>query len=195
MAHSVDNLQRIGVKFFLSEAPDPEKVIGVFHRWIQNGSVDGMLIDVADYSHVEQGPGVLLVGHEGNYAVDWTRNRPGVVYYRKQPLEGDLGERLRTVCETALQAAELLEDESDLGAGAKLRGDEVQIFANDRLLAPNDAGTQSAFQPALDGLLDRLFNGSSRQLCRDEDPKERFNMDVKAETGAAAAALRARLND
>ncbi len=193
MSHNVENLQRIGVKFFLANAPDPETIIPVFHRWIQNGSVDGLLIDVADYAHVQQGPGVVLVAHEGNYAVDSTGSRPGVLYYRKQPLEGDLSQRLASVCATALRAAELLENEAELNGVGKLCGDEVQIFANDRLLAPNDGETQAAFQPVLDGVLDRLFGGGTREICRDETPRERFNVNVKAASGASAGALLARL--
>jgi hypothetical protein len=189
MSHSIHELQRIGVKFFLADAPDLGKIIPVFHRWIQNGSVDGLLIDVADYSHVPRGPGVLLIGHEGNYSVDLTGDRPGVLYSRKKPVDGGLAQRLNAVCATALRAAALLEDE-----GLRLRGDELQVVANDRLLAPNDGETHSAFQPVLDSLLDLLFDGSARQLCRDEDPRERFNIDVKAEKGADAATLLARLH-
>ena len=192
MGHSVEGLQRIGVKMFLAGTPPLAAVIPVFHRWIQKGSVDGMLIDVADYSHVPEGPGVVLVAHEGNYAIDLGGGRPGVLYYRKQPLAGDLGERLRGVCAMALQAAALLEKEPSLD-GARVRGDELQIVANDRLLAPNDAETEAAFRGALDGLLDRMFDGAARQLCRDEDPRERFNVDVKADRGADAATLLQRL--
>ncbi len=193
MSHSVESLQRIGVKFFLAEAPAPDLIIPIFHRWIQNGSVEGLLIDVADYSHVPQGPGILLVAHEGNYAIDLAGDRPGVLYYRKQPLDGDLPQRLGAVCAMSLRAAELLENESSLNGTGKIRGDEVQIFGNDRLLAPNDASTQAAFEPALDALLERLYQGGARQLCRDENPRERFNIDVKAEKGATAATLLARL--
>lgn len=188
----VDGLQRIGVKFYLSETPPLDAVIPVFHRWIQTAAVEGMLIDIADYSHVPDGPGVMLIAHEGNYAVDLNGGRPGVLYYRKQALAGDLDQRVRAVCAAALRAAALLEGEASLG-GVKLRGDELQIFANDRLLAPNDGATEAAFSPVLTGLLDRLYAGAPRQLCRDQDPRRRFNVDVKAERGADAATLLQRL--
>ncbi len=191
MGHSIEGLQRIGVKVFLTETPSLDEMIPLFHRWIQNSAVEGLLIDVADYSHVPDGPGVLLVGHEGNYALDMSGGRPGVLYYRKQPVEGDLAQRLRSVCATALRAADLLE--RDEAVAAAIRGDEMQIFANDRLAAPNDAATESAFQPVLDGLLDQLFAGSQRALCRNQDPGERFNMDVKVEKRADAATLLGRI--
>jgi len=192
MSHPIEDLQRISVKFPLAAGCEPELggVIPVFHRWIQDRAVDGMLIDVADYAHVPQGPGVMLIAHEGNYAIDLDRGRFGVLYARKQPLEGDLEQRLAAVCSAALRAAELLAGE---GEQFRIAGDQIEIAANDRLLAPNDGATDSAFRPVLDRLLDRLFDGSDRELCRDEDPRERFNLHVKASSGADAATLRQRL--
>lgn len=193
MAHEVQELHRIGVKVFITETPPLSDIIPVFHRWIQQSAVDGLLIDVADYSHVPQGPGVMLIGHEGNYAVDLGGGRPGVLYYRKRPLDGDLGERLRAVCATALRAAALLEGEATLNGTVRVRGDELQVIANDRLLAPNDAATEASFRPALDGLLDTVYAGAPYQLCRDQDPRRRFNVDVKSERGADTATLLSRL--
>ena len=194
MPHSIDRLQRIGVKFFLAgEPPELSKIVAAFHRWIQARSVDGLLIDVGDYAHVPDGPGVILIAHEGTYAVDLTDRRPGILYYRKQPLEGDLHQRLTSVAANALRAAKLLVEDDEVGAAARIAGDALQVFANDRLLAPNDAESDAAFRPVLDRFLDKLFAGASRQLCRDEDRRVRLNFDVKAEGGADAAILLGRL--
>ncbi len=67
----VANLQRIVLKIFLDEESvlEPSDVIPVFHPWIQTQAVDGLLIDVADYSHMATGPCVLLVAHEGHYVL------------------------------------------------------------------------------------------------------------------------------
>lgn len=40
-----------------------------FHDWIRLGWLDDILVDVADYGHVTQGPGVILIGHRCNYQV------------------------------------------------------------------------------------------------------------------------------
>ena len=60
----------------------------LLHRWIQiAGSGCGkwtIAIDVADYTHLPDGPSVLLVGHEGNYALDCRDGRQGLYYYRKR---------------------------------------------------------------------------------------------------------------
>jgi len=73
---------RIKIKYFVQE---PENVdlpafVPLFHRWIQNQSGDDLLIDVADYKHVPNGPGVLLMGHQADYALDMSQGRPGLIY-------------------------------------------------------------------------------------------------------------------
>ena len=107
----VEGLHRFGLKLFVDAdaVVSPHAYIPVFHRWIQTGSVDGLLIDVADYSNLADGPRVLLVAHEGNYAIDDSGGRPGLVYTRKQPLDGPFADRLDTVSRTLLGAARLLE--------------------------------------------------------------------------------------
>ena len=82
-------IYRLGAKAYLV---DPEGIdfggfIEVFNRWIQDQPIAGhLLIDVHDYRHVQHGPGVLLVGHQGSFSLDFGEGRPGLVYYRKQPL-------------------------------------------------------------------------------------------------------------
>ena len=61
----------------------------MFHSWIQEQVGEGLLLDVADYRHVHEGPGVILIGYEGNYSVDNTDNRLGVRYNRKAALDGN----------------------------------------------------------------------------------------------------------
>ena len=39
----------------------------VYHRFIQRGLVEGFIIDVADYRHVPNGPGMMLVGQDVEY--------------------------------------------------------------------------------------------------------------------------------
>ena len=45
------------------------KVITTFQEWIAARTLDDILIDVADYSHVPGGPGVVLIGYDYNYSV------------------------------------------------------------------------------------------------------------------------------
>ncbi|HEU5334140.1 MAG TPA: rhodanese-like domain-containing protein [Actinocrinis sp.] len=58
----------------LAVAADPagalDPAVGVFHRFIQRSLVEGRLLDVADYRHVPNGPGVLLVGQDVDYGIN-----------------------------------------------------------------------------------------------------------------------------
>jgi hypothetical protein len=195
MSNEVSELQRIGCKIFFdpSVSIELDKVVPIFHRWIQSSAVEGMLIDVADYAHVPQGPGILLVAHEGNYAVDIGGGRPGMLYYSKQPIAGDVAQRLRRVCALALRAAVLLEGEASLNGAARVSGTALRLFANDRLRAPNSEATMAALRPAVDALLADLYPGMSCECSGAADPRERFTLDIKAPHPVAAATLLSRL--
>lgn len=189
-------LHKLGVKFFVQ---DPTQVgflefIPIFHRWIQNKALDDLLIDVADYSHVHAGPGILLVAHEGNYGIDETGNRRGLLYYSKHPLQGDLTERLATVCRKTLKACQLLEREPELEGRIKFRGEELQLFANDRLAAPNTDETFAEVEPVVTEFLTKLYSGEECRLNREPDPKERFSVTVKAPAPVEVGILLDRLS-
>ena len=85
---------RISVKFYFEDlSVDVEEFIPVFHRWIRENVVPNeLLLDVADYKHIVDGPAILLVGHEADYVVDLTGGKPGFQYVRKRDLGADLSE-------------------------------------------------------------------------------------------------------
>src|SRR5262245_39679508 len=176
------DLHKFGIKFFAADAEgiDVLKLIPMYHRWIQQKLLEDLLIDVADYSHVPAGPGVMLIAHEGNYALDETGHQRGVLYYSKQPLAGELPERLTRVASKALKAAQLMRGEAELAGELKLPGNALQFFANDRLAAPNTSATWAALEPALRTFLDRLYGGAPYALEREADPKERLSVQVRA---------------
>src|SRR5690606_5668475 len=92
---------------------DAEKFVPVFHRWIRDDVLDELVIDVADYTHVPEGPGVVLVGHGSDYYVDLAENRPGLLYSRKRDLpEG--ANLIDDALRRALNAVRLLEEEAGL---------------------------------------------------------------------------------
>ena len=78
-------MEHVNIKIFAADSPSVRfaDAIPVFHRWIQSRDLPELLIDVADYSHVPAGPGVVLIGLEANYALDNAHNRPGLLYVRK----------------------------------------------------------------------------------------------------------------
>lgn len=189
------DLHKIGVKFFTTEGDGIGLVefIPVFHRWIQQRALDDLLIDVADYSHVHAGPGTMLIAHEGNYGVDETGSRRGLLYYSKRTLDGDLATRLAIVCRKALRACWLLEQDDDLRGRIRFGGGEIQVIANDRLVAPNTDTTYEALRPALDTLLAKLYPGATPEIARESDPKERFCVTVRIAENVGVATLLERL--
>lgn len=173
------NVQHINLKFFIAnpEAVKLEEFGAVFNTWIQRRVTPELLIDVADYLHVHNGPGILLIGHEADYSLDNRLGRLGLLYNRKAQLEGTMQEKLAQAASAALTAARLLENEN----GLKIHGQEVQLTVNDRLLVPNTAETFAALEPDLRAFFDRLYNGTEYSLTyASTDPRERFTLDVKA---------------
>lgn len=188
-------VQRIALKLFLDDtaALPPRDVIPVFHRWIQTRAVDGLLIDVADYTHLPTGPQVLLVGHEGRYVLDRGDDRPGLQYVRTQPLEGRLETRLRTVAAMLLRGARLLEEDGTLPGPVRFRRDEIDWVANDRLLAPNTPETLSAVRPAFEAFLGTLSGGAPWTLTPRTGPGTRFGIHARTAAGALLETLERRL--
>jgi len=191
------DLQKIGMKFFAGDGNTISLVdfIPVFHRWIQGDALGHLLIDVADYSHVHDGPGIVLVAHEGNYAVDETGGRRGMVYYSKREPAEDIQKCLAVVCRRVLRACRLLEQEESLGGPLKFSGNEVQIFANDRLIAPNTDQTMKILEPALTAFLDGLFPDNPYRLEQEKDPNERFSVSIRAAEPVTIATLLARIGE
>jgi len=183
------DLHRIQLKFYLNPPAhlSPEEAFRAFSAWIPV-TPDQTLVDVADYSHLPDGPLTVLVGHQANYTLDHSDHRLGLVYARKQPLEGGL---LQALAE-ALKACRRLEQEPELEGRVSFAGSEFLLVANDRLRAPNTEATHQALAPQLDAALARLYGGPAA-LSRDPDPKRRFNLLVRTEASFAVADLLHRL--
>ena len=171
-------LQHINVKL-LVEHPDKvdlQAVVPVFHSWIQGQIFDELLLDVADYSHVPEGPGVVLIGHEADYALDNTDGRLGVRYSRKAPLAGSNRDRLVQATQAALKAARRLQQDLKL----HFKGRDIEIVVNDRLLAPNTDETRRAVEPDLRGFLGQLFIGAEYSLEYRSEPRRLFGVSARA---------------
>ena len=137
------NLQHVNVRIFVDGdlQIDLERVIEVFHEWVAAQSVDEMMIDVVDYRHVPAGPGVVMVGHEADYALDETGNRPALRYNRKAPLAGSNVDRFIQAYRAASKLCSRLESQFD---GLKFSRLEFELAVNDRALAPNTDESRDA---------------------------------------------------
>ena len=181
MGYDAAALHRFSLKLFAdpASAGAPSTIIPVFHQWIQEHAVPGLLIDVADYTHLVDGPSVLLVAHEANYALDETGGRPGLSYTRKQPLDGTFGERLATAAVALITAARRLEQDTSrmTGGGVTFSGNEMEFVVNDRLAAPRSADTESALRTELAAFGARLFDGADVEVQPLDDPA-RFGLSL-----------------
>jgi hypothetical protein len=167
-------VQHINLKIFIEnpEAIDLADAVGVFHRWIKDGVCPEMLIDVADYLHVPGGPGILLIGHEANYSLDDRESRPGLLYNRKAALDGTFQSRLAQAHEAALAACDGLERDPAFGGKLKFNRNALEMFVNDRLLAPNSEETWQALEPEL------KKHFPDAEIVRQGEPRDLFRVVI-----------------
>jgi hypothetical protein len=183
--------RRIALKLFATR-PIPrgelQRFIAVFHGFIQNASVPGLLIDVADYAHVPDGPGVILIGHDVDYGVDLAGGRTGLLTTRKHVGYEGLAELFRDALAKALAAARALE--ADDHAAIQFATDQLEIAFPDRLAAPN---TPAAFELASKELLSvaRAVFGESARLANAaaNDPRRMLTLELAGDGGDLAALL------
>lgn len=143
---------RLGIKVLAADSAGVriKDFVSIFHTWIQKQCVeDHLLIDVHDYSHIHHGPGILLVGHEGNFSTDMGEGKLGLAYFRKQPVGHTFEDAVHASLRAAHHAASLIEEEPALEGKLRFRKDELLLICNDRLLTPNDSATFEALQPVL----------------------------------------------
>ena len=138
--------QRIAVKLFPTTRPDDDLDLApftpLFHQFIQQSSVPGLLVDVADYAHVPNGPGIILIGHEVDYAIDSVGGRTGLLVVRKRCGESPLAETVRDALSKAIHCAQAIEQDGRTGLAFGAAEIELQVF--DRLQTPNDESTFEA---------------------------------------------------
>jgi hypothetical protein len=172
-------LQKINVKVF-TEEPNPVPLtdfIDVFHGWIQ--ATDGVYHDVADYSHMRAGPGIVLVADDANVSIDETDHRRGLLYSQKRKLSGSNLEKLTTVLRFALENCQRLEQEPALRGKLRFAGNQVQILVNDRLVAPNTLEAFEKVRPEIDFLARCLYASTNFTLsCNAKDPRQRLGVTI-----------------
>jgi hypothetical protein len=173
-------LQKLNVKFFV-EQPNSlalTEFIEIFHRWIQ--ASEGAYHDVADYSHMHAGPGIVLVSQDAHISIDESGNRRGLLFSQKSRLNGTNQEKLRQVIQAALQNCRSLEAEPGLKGKLRFAANEAVLSVNDRLLAANSEASFEAIQNDVRTVAAQLFGGAAVQMERDGDPRQRLNVHIKA---------------
>ena len=184
------------MKFFAQNADaDLEAVIPVFHEWIREHTVEGVLVDVADYSHVPGGPGVCLIGHEGDYYLDASEGPLGLLYNSKRPAnpESDAAV-LRNAFRLALKACQLLQDDKSLKGALSFDVTKARVVINDRLQAPNTPETLDKYKADLESVGKEVFGGDVSLTAAADDPRDRFSVDIAGGDGNDLSALLSRVS-
>jgi hypothetical protein len=177
-------MQHVNIKIFAKQGQnvDVADAIPVFHRWIQRRDLPELLIDVADYSHVPAGPGVLLIAHEANYSLDYTRDQLGLLYNRKAVGSGNAQEQLRQAYDAALTACGRLEQEPEFAGALRFDPAHLEIVFNDRLLHPNTDESWREVQPDTQRFFDGIFGAGQYSLERQGEPRERLRAVIRGGT-------------
>ena len=174
------DLQKFGIKlFFQPNGSYPSRdFIPELHRWIQNDSIpQHMLIDVVDYSHIPDGPGIMLIAHEGQFSFDLENNQPGVFYLRKTKLNGNFDERIHSVLNTAVHSAGLIQ-KNEFGKEVQFLNKSFRFIANDRRLAENNKENQELYSDAFEGYLNKNYPSSKWELENFTEGEERLAFTV-----------------
>jgi len=190
-------VHKIAIKFFVE---DEAKLAGIefvpiFHSWIQTQIVpDHMLIDVAAYAHVQDGPGTVLVAHEANFYLERNEGRLGLMYSRKQSAAGEFCERLRQAVVAAVEACMRLENDANLSGRLKFRTDEMLVQLSDRLLAPNTPETFDRMRGDLQEVLADLYAAADLRVEHKPSPTTLFEVRIRASENRPVMELLSRLS-
>jgi hypothetical protein len=173
---------RTQVKFFLEnpESVDLAAFSPVFQRWIQQKALKGQLIDVADYRHVFEGPGIVLIGYDSDYFAESRDGRFGLLYTRKRQLDGDVQTQLHASLRFALDACQLLEADTSFNPRLKFRADEIEIRFPDRLHLPNQPESFDLVKDAVGIVLAELYGSDSVSFAPvSHDPRYLFTITAQ----------------
>ena len=187
---------RIAIKYFLVDPQivDLPAFVPVFHRWIREQAVEGLLIDVANYMHLHHGPGVRLIGHEGDYAIDSADGRPGLSYVSKRGSYRNLRDLIRSLFRRVLEGYFILEAEVLFKTPVAVRTDEVELVFLDRMKMPNRESTLELVRDDLQDVIAELYQGSDFTVHRiHEDPRRPFSLRLLVSNTPDLSVLRSRL--
>ena len=172
-------------------APEPQvgdqTFVPIFHDWIRNHSIEGLvLFDVADYAHVPESPGVVLVAHEAHISMDRSDGRFGIHVQRRVDAPGSSEQVLADTVRIALTVADKLEAEPSLAGKLRFDRSSVRVEVNDRLRGPNSDEGWRAIEPLVRSAVAAATGDASARVQRvKNDPRDRLTVDasVRMEAG------------
>jgi hypothetical protein len=185
------NPLRLALKIFATKPiarEDLHPFIGMFHRFIQQAAVPGLLIDVADYAHVPDGPGVILIGHEVDYAIDLVGGRTGLLTTRKRGGDADLPALFRDALARAFSAARAIEQDDTVAV--RFAVDAIEIALPDRLAAPNTASAFDLVSKELLPIARAVFGDAARfEHAGGSDPRRMLTLQLSGDDADLSAKI------
>ena len=150
---------------------DIESFVPLFHNWIQEDRIPNhIMVDVANYKHISDGPGIMLIAHEGHFSLDFEDNDLGLLYMRKTPLGDNISETLSSIQQILDFAVELIKIDSAIGEKIEF-SEQYQLISNDRYEFPNDVESEKKLLLAASGVFSEavisvaeIFKGSRLKI-------------------------------
>jgi hypothetical protein len=178
-------LQRLSVVApFANADVDPEIFVGTFHEWVRDKTLGGLPIDVARYNHVPEGPGTVLIGFEGDYAVETSTGVPALRYTLKRDNQGSVAELVTLAVGRLQQAAATIAEQT----GESVDFGTITLRIADKLVAPNtDAGRQLVQADAVAAVAATLGLTDPQVSIGTLDPRDPITLVVSAPGVVAAA--------
>ena len=163
---------------FTTPLADLEPVTAVLHRFIQRGWAEGAVLDVADYRHVPDGPGVVLIGHDVDYGVE----PDGLRLLRKRSQADDLGTQMTDLVRMAAVFVERFAYDGSVALDVDLANPIVEV--RDRALTAGANLDAIAFflQPAADAI---YGEGATVEAVSGADPRSAPGVRVSASSTTA----------
>ena len=173
--------QRVVVKLYAPESGIPDSVfVPIFHQWIRERALSLVLLDVADYTHVPDSPGVMLIAHETAFALDRSDGRFGLSAQQRRPMRGDPIDGIAATLGQALAVAARLENDRRVRSRLEFDRTSFRIEANDRLRATNTAAGFDELSPLVRNGVERVYPESLVRVTHaPTEPRHRLAIDVR----------------
>ena len=150
---------------------DIESFVPLFHNWIQEDRIPNhIMVDVANYKHIPDGPGIMLIAHEGHFSLDFEDNDLGLLYMRKTPLGDNISETLSSIQQILDFAVELIKTDPKVCEKIEF-SEQYQLISNDRYEFPNDVESERKLLLAASGVFSdavisvpEIFKGSRLKI-------------------------------
>jgi len=182
------NPRRIAIKIpAASGSVDAHHFIELFHRFIQQGSVEGLLIDVADYAHVPNGPSVLLVGDEVDYAIDETSGQAGLLTVRKRAGDQPIEELFADTLRKALVLLAAVDEDGRTGMRFDPATLRVQVF--DRAVAGNSDADFESLEKKLGAAAEQVLGTCKLSRIGSDDERKALGIQVQPRVGVDVEAV------